>query len=214
MSSEIESISAPIADYGVADDACLGRAHEEVLWSGLPPFELDVRRILTCAAFRRLQYKTQVFVSPRGDHFRTRLTHTLEVASLARLLAQGLHVNSALAEAVALAHDLGHSPFGHAGETALNFLMQDHGGFEHNAQSLRVVEYLEHPFPPFRGLNLTHEVREALAKHRTAYDHPATIGSDDRVLMDLVQRFRQPTLEGQIVCQHAYLPRTAKGIRL
>lgn len=200
MSSTIESATPSVASYGVADGACLGRAHDEHHWFGLAPFELDLRRILASSAFRRLQYKTQVLVSPRGDHFRTRLTHTLEVASLARLLAQALHVNVALSEAVALAHDLGHSPFGHAGEAALNYLMKDHGGFEHNAQSLRVVEYLEHPFPPFRGLNLTCEVREALAKHRTGYDHPAVIESDDPTLMDLIQNKRQPSIEGQLVC--------------
>ncbi len=199
MSRHTETIARQIACYGVADDACLGRAHQEAIWSGLGPFGFDLRRILCCSAFRRLQYKTQVLIAPQDDHFRTRLTHTLEVASLARLLAQALHVNVALAEAVALAHDLGHAPFGHAGEGALNYLMRDHGGFEHNAQSLRVVEYLEHPFPPFRGLNLTYEVREALAKHRTGYDHPAVIESDDAALMDLMARGRQSSIEGQLV---------------
>ena len=120
MTSRTDTVESRIACYGLADDASQGRAHSEAMWSGLPPFEFDLRRVLCCAAFRRLQYKTQVLISPQDDHFRTRMTHTLEVASLARLLAQALDVNVALAEAVALAHDLGHAPFGHAGEAALN----------------------------------------------------------------------------------------------
>ena len=190
---------ARVAHYGVSHESCMGRTHTEKAWEGLAPFEFDHRRILASSAFRRLQYKTQVLVSPRGDHVRTRLTHTLEVASFARLLAQALEVNVSLAEVAALAHDLGHPPFGHAGEAALNYLMREHRGFEHNAQSLRVVEYLEHPFPPFRGLNLTYELREALAKHRTAYDRPAEIESEDPVLTRLLSSGPQPTIEGQLV---------------
>lgn len=199
MTSRTDTVESRIACYGLADDASQGRAHSEAMWSGLPPFEFDLRRVLCCAAFRRLQYKTQVLISPQDDHFRTRMTHTLEVASLARLLAQALDVNVALAEAVALAHDLGHAPFGHAGEAALNYLMREHGGFEHNAQSLRVVEYLEHPFPPFRGLNLTLEVREALAKHRTNYDHPALIETSDETLSNVMRQGSHSTIEGQLV---------------
>ncbi len=123
-----------VACYGVTHASCMGRSHTEKGWEGLAPFEFDHRRILASSAFRRLQYKTQVLVSPRGDHVRTRLTHTLEVASFARLLAQALEVNVSLAEVAALAHDLGHPPFGHAGEAALNYLMREHHGFEHNAQ--------------------------------------------------------------------------------
>ncbi len=137
------------------------------------PFELDRHRIIGSTAFRRLEGKTQVFAPTHHDHFRTRLTHTLEVAQIARCLARRLGANESLAEAVTLAHDLGHPPFGHAGEVALNDAMSKIGGFNHNAHSLRVVEYLEHPFPPFRGLNLTAETRAGLAAHETQYDRPA-----------------------------------------
>jgi dGTPase len=150
----------------------LAREHEDPLAVGRPPILLDRQRVIHASAFRRLQYKTQVFLSLEGDHFRTRLTHTLEVAEVARSLAAALDLNVDLAETVALAHDLGHPPFGHAGERALAACMQTHGGFEHNAQSLHVVEYLEHPYPEFRGLNLTHIVRECLAKHSTQFDKP------------------------------------------
>jgi len=153
-------------------------------------FQRDRDRIVHCAAFRRLDFKTQVFVPHEHDHCRTRLTHTLEVAQIARTLARALRLNEDLAEAVALAHDLGHPPFGHAGETALNDLMADHGRFEHNRQSLRVVDYLEHPYPRFRGLNLTQVVRECLAKHKTPYDAP-TGGEFDPSL--------HAPLEGQLV---------------
>lgn len=133
---------------------------------------LDRQRIVQSAAFRRLQHKTQVFLSLASDHFRTRLTHTLEVAHLARWMAEVLGLDAGLAEVVALAHDLGHPPFGHAGEAALNRCLAELGGFEHNRHSLRVVEQLEHPYPEFRGLNLTRVVRECLAKHSTRYDRP------------------------------------------
>jgi dGTPase len=173
--------------YAVRADRSVGRKHPEPAPSPLhrgehgvgdrydeahDAFALDRHRIVHSAAFRRLQYKTQVFVTHEHDHFRTRLTHTLEVADIARRLACALSVNATLAEAIALAHDLGHPPFGHAGEQALAARMGEHGGFEHNVQSLRIVEYLEHPYPPFRGLNLTHEVREGLAKHETKFDRP------------------------------------------
>jgi dGTPase len=133
---------------------------------------VDRQRVVHSAAFRRLQHKTQVFVAPDTDHFRTRLTHTLEVAHLARCMAERLGLVPDLAEVVALAHDLGHPPFGHAGERALRACLRDHGGFEHNQHTLRIVEELEHPYPEFRGLNLTHAVRECLAKHATPYDQP------------------------------------------
>ncbi len=190
-----------LASFAVADDQTLGRVHAEKTThqSECGPFEQDWRRVTGCAAFRRLQYKTQVFVNPQGDHYRTRLTHTLEVASLARMLAVRIGVNSLLSETIALAHDLGHPPFGHAGEQALNTLLRDYGGFEHNVQSLRVVDYLEHPFPPFRGLNLTDEVRESLIKHRTRYDRPVDPASCDERLRRLLDEGPQPTIEGQIV---------------
>ncbi len=124
-------------------------------------------------AFRRLEYKTQVFLNGSGDHLRTRLTHTMEVAGISRNIARALRLNEDLTETIALAHDLGHSPFGHNGETALNKLMRGHGGFEHNRQSLRIVEDLEQKYPGFPGLNLTWEVREGLVKHSFGDDHPA-----------------------------------------
>ena len=153
-------------------DLDFSREHDDPLAQALPPLVLDRQRIVHSAAFRRLQHKTQVFVAPDSDHFRTRLTHTLEVAHQARCLAALLRLDADLAEVVALAHDLGHPPFGHAGEQALNECLAAHGGFEHNRHTLRIVEQLEHPYPQFRGLNLTRVVRECLAKHSTPYDQP------------------------------------------
>lgn len=158
--------------YAASGNNSRGREHAETFPRNVDPFAIDRQRVLHSAAFRRLEYKTQVFVVGEHDHFRTRLTHTLEVASIARRLCTALRVNVAVGELIALTHDVGHPPFGHAGEKTLAELMQDHGGFEHNAQSLRVIEYLEHPYPAFRGLNATHEVRESLAKHCTLYDRP------------------------------------------
>jgi len=168
-----------LASFAVHDSASRGRVHPEDAAFGDSPFDLDRHRITTAAAFRRLMHKTQVFIAGEsGDHFRTRLTHTLEVAAQAERLARLLRVNHRLAEAIALAHDLGHPPFGHAGELALAERMSRHGGFEHNLQSLRVVDYLEHPYPAFRGLNLSFELRESLVKHRTPFDHPDVPGQD------------------------------------
>ncbi|MFW6155363.1 MAG: deoxyguanosinetriphosphate triphosphohydrolase [Planctomycetota bacterium] len=167
-----------------------GRAHGERPHAYRTCFQRDRDRIVHCSAFRRLDYKTQVFVPHVHDHYRTRLTHTLEVAQLARGLARALRLNEDLAEAVALAHDLGHPPFGHAGEEVLDALMADHGHFEHNRQSLRVVDYLEHPYPAFRGLNLATVVRECLAKHTTRYDLPVA---------DAFDPARRAPLEGQLV---------------
>jgi dGTPase len=165
------------------------REHREASGSDMPPLALDRQRIVHSAAFRRLGYKTQVFLALTEDHFRTRLTHTLEVADLARRIASAMGLNAELAEAVALAHDLGHAPFGHAGERALNECAREQGGFEHNLQSLRIVEYLEHPYPEFRGLNLTRAVRECLAKHSTRYDRPGPHALQDG---------RPPPPEGQV----------------
>lgn len=141
---------------------------EEHLYRGI--YQRDRDRIIHSTAFRRLEYKTQVFVNHEGDHYRTRLTHTLEVAQIARSIARALRLNEDLVEAIALAHDLGHTPFGHSGEEALHNLMKNHGGFDHNLQGLRVVDYLEERYPKFRGLNLTWEVREGILKHTTKYD--------------------------------------------
>src|ERR1700687_1599146 len=135
-------------------------------------YQRDRDRVIHSRAFRRLEYKTQVFLNGSGDHLRTRLTHTIEVAAIARNIARALKLNEDLTETIALAHDLGHPPVGHKGEMALNQLMKDHGGFEHNHQSLRIVEELECKYPQFPGLNLTWEVLEGLAKHSTGYDRP------------------------------------------
>jgi len=136
------------------------------------PYQRDRDRIIHSTAFRRLEYKTQVFVNHEGDYYRTRLTHTLEVAQIARSMARALGLNEDLTEAVALAHDVGHTPFGHSGEEALRKLMADHGGFEHNFQGLWVVDRLERRYPDFLGLNLTWEVRESMVKHKSRYDEP------------------------------------------
>ena len=149
-----------------------GRAHREDDHPYRSCYQRDRDRIVHCSAFRRLDYKTQVFVPHERDHYRTRLTHTLEVAQVARTLARALALNEDVAEAAALGHDLGHPPFGHAGEAALDELMAAHGRFEHNRQSLRVVDYLEHPYVGFRGLNLTGVVRLCLARHQSRYDSP------------------------------------------
>ncbi len=150
-----------------------GRRYTEPPPDWRTQYQRDRDRVIHSRAFRRLEYKTQVFLNGTGDHLRTRLTHTMEVAAIARNIARALRVNEDLAETIALAHDLGHAPYGHKGEDALHQLMRDHGGFEHNRQSLRIVECLEQKYPAFPGLNLTLEVREGLAKHSTPYDHPA-----------------------------------------
>jgi dGTPase len=149
-----------------------GRQHPEPPPAWRTEYQRDRDRVIHSRAFRRLEYKTQVFLNGTGDHLRTRLTHTIEVAAMARSLARALRLNEDLAETIALAHDLGHSAFGHRGEGVLNKLMRAHGGFEHNRQSLRIVEELEEKYPGFRGLNLTYETREGLIKHQTSYDQP------------------------------------------
>src|SRR3954467_14676288 len=153
---------APYAQFS-ADTR--GRKHKEPPPEWRTQYQRDRDRVIHSRAFRRLEYKTQVFLNGTGDHLRTRLTHTMEVAGISRNIARALQLNEDLAETIALAHDLGHSPFGHNGESALNKLMRGHGGFEHNRQSLRIVEHLEQKYPGFHGLNLTWEVREGLMKH-------------------------------------------------
>jgi len=165
-----------------------GRQHGEPSHAYRTEFQRDRARIIHSRAFRRLEYKTQVFLNGTGDHLRTRLTHSIEVASISRTIARALRLNEDLAEAIALAHDLGHSPFGHSGEEMLSECMRDHGGFDHNRQSVRVVELLETPYPTFPGLNLTFEVREALRKHERPYKFP-TPGGDE---------YACPSLEGQV----------------
>src|SRR5947209_15780225 len=150
-----------------------GRNYKEEPPEWRTHYQRDRDRVIHSRAFRRLEYKTQVFLNGTGDHLRTRLTHTMEVAGIARNIARALKLNEDLTETIALAHDLGHSPFGHKGEEVLNHLMKHDGGFEHNRQSLRVIELLEQKYPLFPGLNLTWEVREGSIKHQTTYDHPA-----------------------------------------
>jgi dGTPase len=164
---------ATLAPYAQSSADSRGRVYPEPPPEWRTQYQRDRDRIIHSRAFRRLEYKTQVFLNGTGDHLRTRLTHTMEVAAIARNLARALRLNEDLAEAIALAHDLGHSPFGHCGEHALNRLMRRHGGFEHNRQSLRVVEAIEQKYPGFPGLNLSWEVREGLAKHQTSFDRPA-----------------------------------------
>jgi dGTPase len=170
---ELEDIERRIlAPYAQFSGDTHGREYPEKPPEWRTHYQRDRDRVIHSRAFRRLEYKTQVFLNGSGDHLRTRLTHTIEVAAVSRNIASALKVNSDLAETIALAHDLGHAPFGHKGETALTRLMKGHGGFEHNQHSLRIVESLEQKYPNFPGLNLTWEVREGLVKHYTAYDHP------------------------------------------
>jgi dGTPase len=170
---ELEQIERQIfAPYAQFSGDTRGREYKETPPEWRTQYQRDRDRVIHSRAFRRLEYKTQVFLNGSGDHLRTRLTHTIEVAAISRNIASALKLNSDLAETIALAHDLGHSPFGHKGETVLARLMKGHGGFEHNSHSLRIVEQLEQKYPNFSGLNLSWEVREGLVKHHTAYDHP------------------------------------------
>jgi dGTPase len=170
---ELEQIErSTLAPYAQFSGDTRGRRFPEEAPVWRTQYQRDRDRVIHSRAFRRLEYKTQVFLNGSGDHLRTRLTHTIEVAAIARNIASALRLNPDLVEAIALAHDLGHSPFGHKGETVLNTLMRGHGGFEHNHQSLRLVEELEQKYPDFPGLNLSWEVLEGLAKHQTAFDRP------------------------------------------
>jgi dGTPase len=188
------------ADYEAREDALLapwamrsartrGRVHPEPEHPLRTAFQRDRDRIIHSTAFRRLEYKTQVFVNHEGDYYRTRLTHTMEGAQITRTMARALQLNEDLAEAVVLAHDLGHTPFGHAGERVLDGLMEPYGGFEHNAQSLRIVDLLEERYPAFPGLNLSWEVREGIVKHSSEYDRPLVRSFDPEIA---------PCLEAQI----------------
>jgi dGTPase len=167
-----------LAPYAQKSSQSRGRQYPEKEHPYRLCYQRDRDRIIYSTAFRRLEYKTQVFVNHEGDYYRTRLTHTLEVAQIAKSIARALRLNEDLVEAISLAHDLGHTPFGHSGEDALNNLMEGQGGFEHNAQGLRVVDLLEERYPGFPGLNLTHEVRDGIIKHSTKYDHPKGVKSD------------------------------------
>ena len=182
-----------LAPYAAHDAQSRGRRYSEPPAAYRTEFQRDRDRIIHSTAFRRLVYKTQVFVNHEGDHYRTRLTHSLEVAQIARTVARAMRLNEDLVEAVSLAHDLGHTPFGHAGQDALNECMREFGGFEHNLQSLRVVDELEERYASFPGLNLTFETREGILKHCAL--------RNARALGDVGRRFlerRQPGLEAQI----------------
>jgi len=183
-----------LALYAASDSNSRGRRHPEPSPRHRGEHQRDRDRIIHCAAFRRLEYKTQVFVNHEGDLFRTRLTHSLEVAQIARSIARALGLNEDLTEAIALAHDLGHTPFGHAGQDALNACMREYGGFEHNLQSLRVVDTLEERYAEFNGLNLTFETREGILKH-CSVKVAADLGELGRRFIDK----RQPSLEAQLV---------------
>lgn len=185
---ELEETS--LAPYAAKSSMTRGRQHDERSHAYRTEYQRDRERIIHSRAFRRLEYKTQVFINHEGDHYRTRLTHTIEVAQIARAVSRALRLNEDLAESIALAHDLGHTPFGHVGEKELDRLLKDHGGFEHNRQSLRVVEILEKRYSAFDGLNLTWETREGIIKHSGPYDRPeASCFAPDE----------QPSLEAQII---------------
>lgn len=184
---ELEKIEEQtLASYAQKSSQSKGRQYPEPEHPYRTAFQRDRDRVIHASAFRRLQYKTQVFVNHEGDYYRTRITHTMEVAQIARSIARSLGLNQDLTEAIALAHDLGHTPFGHSGERVLDEIMKSDGGFEHNAQSYRIVTHLEDKYPAFKGLNLSYEVLEGVDKHRTRYDRPGGDGE-------------QYTLEAQIV---------------
>lgn len=197
MTNGVEHSPVIDSEQGLARYACSaatsrGRRYHEAEGDDRSVFERDRDRIIHCAAFRRLEYKTQVFLNHEGDYYRTRLTHSLEVAQIGRALARRLHLNEDLTETLALAHDLGHTPFGHTGEEVLNILMQGFGGFEHNYQSFRVVDELEERYPDFDGLNLSWEVREGILKHSSPHDVPQAVFTE--FMPDTV-----PSIEAQII---------------
>jgi dGTPase len=196
-----------LAGYAMRSAESRGRRHPEEEHRFRSRYQRDRDRIVHSTAFRRMEYKTQVFVNHEGDHYRTRLTHTMEVAQISRTIARALSLNEDLVEALALAHDLGHTPFGHAGEKVLDELLRGGGdarGFEHNAHGLRVVDMLEKRYPQFEGLNLSYEVREGFAFHCTAYDGPARPGADGgpprpRDPQMAAEFAHSPSLEVQVV---------------
>lgn len=189
-----QKIEETLQDYAQKSINSKGRKHPEPEHGFRSPYQRDKDRIVHSRAFRRLEYKTQVFTNPFSDHYRTRLTHTIEVAGIGRTVSRALGVNEDLSEAIALAHDVGHPPFGHIGESILNKLMKDHDGFEHNVQSTRILEQLEHKYPSFDGLNLTHEVLSGLVKHEHTVKN--AYYEDDHTVPE---HYRLSTLEAQIV---------------
>ena len=188
-------LKKPLALYAAKSSTSKGRFYPEEMKDSRYEYERDRDRIIHCKAFRKLEYKTQVFVIHAGDSFRTRLTHSLEVAQIARGIARRMDLNEDLAEAIALAHDVGHTPFGHNGEYKLNELMKDYGGFEHNLQSYRILSLLEKRYPEFNGLNLTFETLEGLVKHSSHYDNPKPMGMD----LKIFELNKSPTLEAQLI---------------
>jgi dGTPase len=176
---ELETQEAErLAPYAMKSRDSRGREYAEEEHPYRTAYQRDRDRVIHTTAFRRLEYKTQVFINTEGDYYRTRLTHTIEVAQIGRTIARALRANQELTEAICLAHDLGHGPFGHSGEETLNELMSDYGGFDHNHQSLRIVEKLERRFPDFYGLNLSWEVREGIMKHESEYDRGLAFAFD------------------------------------
>ncbi len=202
LTQRIAEANHLLAPYAVPIEGTLGRSVNESPDATRFPFQRDRDRIVHCLAFRRLKGKTQVFVSGGGDHYRTRLTHTFEVAQISRDMARTLRLNEDLAECIALAHDLGHPPFGHAGEEALDTWMRTHGGtFEHNRQSLRVVSVLETHSALQHGLNLNLEVLEGLMKHRTPFDNAGAVTEEREGIEEIegIRMPRRPSLEAQLV---------------
>lgn len=173
-----------LASYAMKSKGSRGRKYPEEEHPYRSIYQRDKDRIIHSTAFRRLEYKTQVFVNHEGDYYRTRLTHTIEVAQISRCLSRALNLNEDLTEAIALAHDLGHTPFGHSGEEALSKLMEGHGGFEHNHQALRVVDVLEKRYPNFPGLNLSWEVRESILKHNASKEIQGEFNSKEKPILE------------------------------
>ncbi len=184
-----------LAKFAAKSSNSKGRLYPEKMKDNRFEFERDRDRIIHSKAFRKLEYKTQVFIVHAGDSYRTRLTHSLEVAQIARGIARRIGLNEDLAEAIALAHDVGHTPFGHNGEYKLNELMQKYGGFEHNLQSFRILSELEKRYPDFNGLNLTFETLEGLVKHSSQYDNPNPMGMH----LEYFELDKSPTLEAQLI---------------
>ncbi len=198
---EKNDLDSGMASYAALHESSLGRRHEEPLATDRSEFQRDCSRIIHSSSFRKLQYKTQVFANQSGDLFRTRLTHSMEVAQLARSVARGLSLNADLAETLALAHDLGHAPFGHTGQHVLNDLMRDYGGFEHNLHGLRLVDELESQYLGFEGLNLLFETREGILKHCSA-KNAATLGQVGERFLPAAngeeKTYKSPSLEAQL----------------
>jgi len=192
LREQLEEEEKNLAPYAVKSSQSRGRKYDEASPLYRTQFMRDRDRIIHSTAFRRLEYKTQVFVNHEGDYYRTRLTHALEVQQIARTIAKALGLNEILTEVISLAHDIGHTPFGHAGEEILNELMQNFGGFEHNVQGLRVVDILEHKYINFRGLNLCYETKEGIIKHESEYDSAYKI--EDEFSIN-----KSPSLEAQVV---------------